>query len=75
MKKITENVILYLKVFAILFVLGFLLPYTINLIHNLVFLKQHMEPPDNYLFVLSHLKRSKPFYEVVFDILVKIIEF
>lgn len=75
MKKYMKSVILYLKVFIILFILGFVLPNIINLAFNYIILKPNVEPPDNYLFVLSNLKKSKSFYQLFFEILGKVIEF
>lgn len=75
MKKDSKSAILYLQVFIILFILGFVMPRIISFILNFLIIKPHIKQPDNYLFVISHLKKSKSFYEIFFEILGKVIEF
>lgn len=75
MKKSRESVILYLKVFIVLFTVGFLLPNIITFALNYIIIEPDKQPPDNYLFVMNHLKRSKSFYDIFFEILGKVIEF
>lgn len=75
MKKHRESVILFLKVFSILFIIGFILPNILAFTFNYIIVKPEIKPPENYLFVISHLKKSKSFYEIFFEILEKVIEF
>lgn len=75
MKKNRKSVILYIKVFFILFMLGFVLPGIISIVLNYLIIKPDIRQPDNYLFVTSHLGKSKSFYEVFLEILGKVIEF
>jgi hypothetical protein len=75
LKKHKESVILYLKVFFVLFILGFILPNIIGFAINHLIIKPQIQPPKNYLFVTSNLNKSKSFYEVFLEILGKVIEF
>lgn len=75
MKKDSKSVILYLQVFIILFILGFVIPGIISFILNSLIKNPDIKQPDNYLFVINHLKKSKSFYEIFFEILGKVIEF
>lgn len=75
MKKYRESVILYLKVFLVLFIIGFLIPNIVVLALNQIIIKPDIQPPDNYLYVIGHLENSKSFYEVFFEIMGKVIEF
>lgn len=75
MKKYRESVILYLKVFLVLFIIGFLIPNIIVLALNKIIVKPDIRPPDNYLYVMGHLENHKSFYEVFFEILGKVLEF
>lgn len=75
MKKQKESVILYIRVFFVIFVIGYILPNIIGLIFNYLIIKPQIKPPENYLFVINHLGKSKSFYAVFFKILVKLMEF
>jgi hypothetical protein len=75
LKKHKESVILFLKVFIILFILGFIFPNILAFTFNYIIIKPEIKAPENYLFVTSHLKKSKSFYDIFIKILEKVIEF
>jgi hypothetical protein len=75
LKKLGESVILFLKVFIILFIIGFIFPNILEFTFNYIIIKPEIKPPENYLFVTSHLKKSKSFYDIFIKILEKVIEF
>lgn len=75
LKKYRKSAILYIKVFIVIFIIGFLLPGIISFVLNHIIPEPRIKSPDNYLFVLNHLNRSKSFYEIFFEILGKVIEF
>lgn len=75
MRKWNKNVILYLKVFVLLFVLGFIIPRLLDFTLKNVKIRFDEPPSRNYLFVMCSMKKNKSFFDVFLEMLGKVIEF
>lgn len=75
MRKLSKDIILYLKVFVILFVLGFVIPTILDFILKNVIIRIDEPPSGNYLFVMYNMKKNKSYFDVFLEILGKVIEF
>lgn len=60
LKKYSESVILFMKVFIVLLIFSFILPNILAFILNYIIIKPE-KPPENYLFVFNHPKKANPF--------------
>ncbi|TDT61922.1 hypothetical protein EDD71_105101 [Fonticella tunisiensis] len=68
-------VILYLKIFLIILIIGFILPYLINLILNRFFIINDRIPPGNAYYVMYINETPKSFLYYIFRLMEKIIDF
>lgn len=75
MKTNNKGICLYFKVFFILFLVGVLLPYLINILVSNIFYMQDELREGNSAFVMINMNRQNNIFSIIYKLLYKILIF
>lgn len=75
MMKKSRGLILYLKVFCILFIVGIILPNIIGFLINKLTIYNDKVPLGNSIYVMYSKDYERSFFEILRDLSIRIINF